>query len=69
MNSTELVALESKIQRLVDACELLAEENRLLRARETALLAERDQLFRNNEQARTRIEAMIARLKAMEVEA
>ena len=41
-------------------------ENNSLRAKETALAAERDELSRKNDLARARVEAIILRLKALE---
>ena len=44
----------------------LKEENRALRQRQESLVAEKTSLLHRNEQVRTRVEAMIGRLKAME---
>ena len=44
----------------------LQEENRALRQRVDVLTTERASLLQKNEQVRTRVEAMIGRLKAME---
>ena len=44
----------------------LKEENRSLRTRQDTLSAERSALLQKNEQVRTRVEAMIGRLKSME---
>ncbi len=55
----EAVSLRAKI-------EALTAENNALRAKETALLAERDDLSRKNDLARARVEAIILRLKALE---
>jgi cell division protein ZapB len=44
----------------------LKEENRALRARQMTLATEKSSLLHRNEQVRTRVEAMIGRLKAME---
>lgn len=63
---SSLGTLENRLDELIHAYEQLAEENRLLREQQAALLAERDELIEKNELSRTRIEAMIARMKAME---
>ena len=47
-------------------CARLSEENRMLRDSQENLNAERAALLEKNETARSRIEAMISRLKAME---
>jgi cell division protein ZapB len=44
----------------------LSEENRSLRAQQEQLSGERAQLLAKNEQARSRVEAMITRLKSLE---
>ena len=44
----------------------LTQENNTLRAKEAALIAERDDLSRKNDLARARVEAIILRLKALE---
>jgi len=44
----------------------LREENRALRQRQDSLSTERATLLQRNEQVRTRVEAMIGRLKTLE---
>jgi cell division protein ZapB len=66
MELSELQTLETKIDVLIQTCEQLAVENRALRESQSSLLSERDSLLEKTALARTRIEAMIARLKAME---
>lgn len=63
-NSLKLAASEA--QNLRGRVETLTAENNALRARETALIAERDELSRKNDLARARVEAIILRLKALE---
>lgn len=62
----ELGALESRIDELIKTVDALANENELLRVQQTQLAAERATLIEKTERARSRVEAMIARLKAME---
>lgn len=62
-----LKALEAQIDVLIQTCQQLAEENRNLREQQTTLISERDALLEKNALARSRIESMIAKLKAMEV--
>ena len=45
---------------------LRQEENRALRQRHESLATERASLLQKNEQVRTRVEAMIGRLKTLE---
>ena len=63
----DLEALESQVDELIRTCEDLTEENRALREQQATLVAERASLIEKSELARSRVEAMIARLKAMEI--
>ena len=62
----ELRKLEVRLDELVRSIERLKEENRSLRNQQDSLVTERANLIEKNELARTRVEAMINRLKAME---
>jgi cell division protein ZapB len=62
----ELKRLDKRVEDLIKAIDQLKEENRALRQRQDILTVERTALLQRNEQARTRVEAMIGRLKAME---
>lgn len=63
-----LQSLAICIDELIQLCQHLAEENRHLREQQTQLISERDTLLAKNALASTRIEAMIARLKLMEID-
>lgn len=67
-NPTELdlQALEVRVEELIRACSYLKDENKSLRMRQENLVAERAALIEKTELARTRVEAMITRLKSME---
>jgi len=62
----DLREVSTRIDRLVELCQRLSEENRSLRQSQEQLANERAALMAKNEQARTRVEAMIARLKSLE---
>ena len=62
----ELEALEQQLHELVEICDRLKNENGSLRDQQSNLIAERAVLIEKNEMARSRVEAMISRLKAME---
>ena len=64
--SLELSSLELKVDELIKTVENLSDENEQLRTESGHLASERLALLEKTEQARTRVEAMIARLKAME---
>jgi cell division protein ZapB len=61
-----LLTLGDRVDRLLDLCRTLQEENRSLRHSQEQLSLERAQLIARNEQARARVEAMILRLKSLE---
>jgi cell division protein ZapB len=62
----QLHDLSAKVERLAELCLRLQEENRMLHMTHDQLIGERAQLLTKNEQARSRVEAMIHRLKSME---
>lgn len=67
MDDSQLIhALERKFDELLDALQRLERENKTLRGKESAWAVERAQLIQKNEIARSRVEAMITRLKALE---
>ena len=67
METIDTRTLEEKIDHLIRICNRLADENRALRDQQTSLIAERAALVEKSELARSRVEAMITRLRAMEV--
>jgi cell division protein ZapB len=67
MEKLDWQPLEAQIDALIQICNQLADENRSLREIQANLMAERTELLEKNTIARNRIEAMIARLKSMEV--
>ena len=68
MTQATLNTLETKLDRLLQLCEQLTKENRALREKESGWLRERTRLVEKNELARTRVEAMISRLRNLETE-
>ena len=67
MTAINLTTLEARIDELVRSVNELTEENRALRDQQGNLMAERAALIEKSELARSRVEEMIARLKAMEI--
>jgi len=63
---TDLREISGQLDRLLEICNRLTEENRSLRASQEQLSNERANLLAKNEQARSRVEAMIARLRSLE---
>ena len=68
MSNDVLSNLENKIDQLVALSERLQKENAGLRQRELNLLKEKGQLMEKTEQARSRVESMITRLKTLNPE-
>ncbi|MCW8904523.1 TIGR02449 family protein [Sedimenticola sp.] len=69
LNSTtelDLKRLESQVDQLIRTIELLSEENSNLRGKQQELMSERAELIEKTELARSRVEAMISRLRAIE---
>lgn len=64
--SAELTSLEAQLQELLQICKQLKGENQSLRTQQNSLISERANLIEKNEMARSRVEAMITRLKSME---
>ncbi len=62
----EIEILEDKLKSLTLLCTKLAEDNKSLRTSQQALSAERATLLEKNNHAKSRVEAMIRRLKTME---
>ena len=58
--------LNARLDKLQELVRRLADENRSLRQGQEQLAAERAQLLNKNELARSRVEAMINRLKSLE---
>jgi cell division protein ZapB len=62
----DLKRLEDRLDDLVIVCDRLQSENKSLKEQQDSLSKERANLLQKNEQVRTRVEAMIVRLKSME---
>ncbi len=66
MANFDIDLLERQVDGLIRLCQRLQEENASLRVRQELLMTERGELIEKNEQARSRVEAMLSRLRAME---
>ena len=64
---TDLSHLEQRIDELIDTVGLLKNENTSQRQQIDKLSIERSQLIEKTELARNRVEAMISRLKSLEL--
>jgi cell division protein ZapB len=66
VNRLDFKELEARVEDLVALCERLGRENDVLQNRSADWATERARLIEKNELAKTRIEAMIGRLRALE---
>lgn len=64
--AAELQRLLARIDQLATLIQRTQDENRSLRQQHEQMANERAQLLAKQEQARTRVEAMISRLKSLE---
>ncbi|HDP89938.1 MAG TPA: TIGR02449 family protein [Thioalkalivibrio sp.] len=62
----ELRKLEYRVGELIQTVERLKQENRMLREQNETLTVDRASLVEKNELARTKVEAIITRLRSME---
>ncbi|MFT5657399.1 MAG: cell division protein ZapB [Gammaproteobacteria bacterium] len=63
----DLSQLEQRIDQLIDTVGSLKDENISLRQQQEKLITERSQLLDKTETARIRVEAMISRLRSLEL--
>ena len=68
MENQQLKLLEQRIDDLIRLCGRMDQEIRVLKTAERTLRDERSQLLRKNEDARSKVEAMIMRLRSLEQE-
>jgi len=66
MDELDLKKLEARVDDLIKAVDRLQHENKTLRSSQTHLTKERNQLIEKTELAKTRVESMITRLRALE---
>ncbi len=65
-DTEQLTRLEQQIDELLVLTQVLSKENRALRAQQKNWSTERAKLIEKNELAKSRVESMITRLKALE---
>lgn len=68
MDSQPLKLLEQRVDELIQLCARMDREIRSLKAAERLLREERAQLLRKSDDARSKVEAMILRLRSLEQE-
>lgn len=66
MEASQLQSFSAKVEQLLAYCQKLEADNASLKALQNEWLSERTKLLQKNDLAKTKIESMITRLKAME---
>jgi len=66
MEQSEVQALADKLDKLIEHCQKLEQDNATLRQLQDDWNRERGQLMQKNDLAKNKIEAMIGRLRALE---
>ncbi|SHK21949.1 cell division protein ZapB [Marinobacter antarcticus] len=66
MEQSEVQALADKLDKLIEHCQKLEQNNATLRQLQDGWNRERSQLMQKNDLAKNKIEAMIGRLRALE---
>jgi len=66
MSDTDIIKLENRIDELITICDQLKNENSVLRERQNLLVDERNRLIEKADLARSRVESILTRLRAME---
>lgn len=66
MPNSDFSVLERRIDELIQLCEQLSRENHALKTQAQQWAGERAQLIEKNELAKSKVEAMIGRLKGLE---
>lgn len=66
MSDDGFESLNAKVDDLIDFCTEMKRENQLLKANASSWQAERRQLLQKNQQAKSRLESILVRLKAMD---
>lgn len=66
MSELDFKGLELKVNQLIDLCVILEQKNKGLLKENDSIKQERSKIIQQNDMARSKVEAMITRLKALE---
>ena len=66
MTEDSFQSLNSKVDDLIDLCAEMKRENQMLKANESSWQSERKQLIERNQEAKSKLESILVRLKAMD---
>ena len=66
MSENRFLTLSEKVDDLIDLCADMKRENQILKAGENSWRSERKQLMDKNKDAKSKLESILVRLKAMD---
>jgi cell division protein ZapB len=66
MSEDSFQSLNEKVDDLIELCAEMKRENQLLKANESNWQSERQQLLERNKEAKSKLESVLVRLKAMD---
>lgn len=66
MTEEKFQALNDKVDALIELCDSMKRENQLLRASEHGWNSERQKLIEKNRDAKSKLEAILVRLRALD---
>lgn len=66
MSDESFQTLNAKVDDLIDLCAEMKRENQALKANESNWQSERKQLLERNKEAKSKLESILVRLKAMD---
>ncbi|MCH2356285.1 MAG: TIGR02449 family protein [Pseudomonadales bacterium] len=66
MSEDKFQSLTDKVDDLIDICADMKRDNQLLKATEISWQSERKQLIENNKEAKSKLENILVRLRAMD---
>lgn len=66
MSQESFDSLSTKVDDLIDLCAEMKRENQILKATESSWQAERKKLLEKNQEAKTKLQSVVERLRAMD---
>jgi len=66
MSEDKFQSLTDKVDDLIDICADMKRDNQLLKATQISWQSERKQLIENNKEAKSKLESILVRLRAMD---
>lgn len=66
MSQESFDSLSTKVDDLIDLCAEMKRENQILKATESSWQSERKKLLEKNQEAKTKLQSVVERLRAMD---